>query len=52
MNLLVTYTVLRKPIQHILWKPPTSSEYSYTFAVGSNESKICVFELDNILEGE
>ncbi|XP_068239430.1 gem-associated protein 5-like isoform X3 [Palaemon carinicauda] len=46
LKLCVSLHVLRKAIQHILWKPPTNSSLSYVLAVGSNESRVCVFDLN------
>ncbi|XP_064117104.1 gem-associated protein 5-like isoform X1 [Macrobrachium nipponense] len=45
LKLCVSLHVLRKAIQHILWQPPVNSSSSYVVAVGSNESRLCIFDL-------
>ncbi|CAL4200563.1 unnamed protein product, partial [Meganyctiphanes norvegica] len=49
MKLMVKIEVARKAIQHLLWQPPSGSDFPYVLALGSCESKICLFNLDKYL---
>lgn len=48
---LATVVVVKKAVQHLLWKPKADSGPSYTLAVASNENDIQLFCLDNFLKG-
>ncbi|KAF2358162.1 WD40 repeat [Trinorchestia longiramus] len=54
LAVLVKIVVVRKTIQHLLWKPTFSpgigeSNTSYVLAVASSDSKICLLDLTNTL---
>lgn len=51
LALMVTITVVRKSVQHLLWQPPAPDNPLYILAVGSNENKLYIFRLDTILTG-
>lgn len=49
---LIKISNVRKVIQHLLWKPPTSSHLPYVLGVASGENIAFIFDLDEKLRGK
>lgn len=50
LEVVATLVVVKKAIQHLLWKPQREGGSSYTLAVSSNENNIRIFCLDSHLK--